>query len=103
MSIASDFTSGQGGLKFVATSPPGMGRMIRIPFYMETSQSAQFNSSEPGVAAFAPGGTAVASTSSPIIIVSPVNSASVGTAITLKTPQISWATLRIVGFECIVT
>ena len=102
MSLASDYTSGQGGLSFVATAPPGIGRLIRIPFYLESAATG-FDAMVPGAAtATAGGANGTASTESPIIYAQINTTAGIGTAVTMKTPQISWATLRIVGFECAV-
>ncbi len=95
---------GTGGLEFQAQSPAGVGRLIRLPFYPTVA---------PGPAAAGAtvsyrtaGGVAVASTISPVIgIIAPTQAANVntatasGAAFTMATPQISWATLRIVGFE----
>jgi len=96
MSLATDLSDGIGGLKFVATAPPGVGRLVRIPFYLETA-TASFQAVTPGAAIGANSG---ASTTSPVISgISETANLQTDTA-TLKTPQISWATLRIVGFEC---
>lgn len=100
MSLANEMSQGIGGLKFVATSPPGEGRLIRIPFYQETQQSIGFDSMVPGAAdATAGGATGTASTQSPVILVSAPNAVNTTPSTVLKTPQVSWATLRIVGFE----
>jgi hypothetical protein len=91
MSLASDLSDGIGGLRFVATAPPGVGRLCRVPFYL-TSAGGDFR-------ALPPGGTVSAtSATSPIIATAPV-AGGVSASATLTTPQISWATLRIVGFE----
>ena len=95
MSLATDLSDGIGGLKFVATAPPGVGRLVRIPFYLETA-TVSFQAIAPGANA---GG---ASTTSPVIsAISEAAGAQSDTA-TMRTPQISWATLRIVGFECAI-
>lgn len=100
MSLASDYTSGQGGLSFVATAPPGQGRLIRIPFYLETAATG-FDAMVPAAATAAQGGAnGTADTTSPVILAGPAAAVGIGTNVTMKTPQISWATLRIVGFEC---
>ena len=93
MSLATDLSDGIGGLKFVATAPPGVGRLCRIPFY-KTSAAAvgNFLIAQPGVAP--QNGSAI----SPAIIAAS-NAAGISANILLTTPQISWATLRIVGFE----
>jgi hypothetical protein len=101
MSLASDYTSGQGGLKFIATAPPGQGRLIRIPFYLE-SATVGFDAMVPGTALAATmNANGIASTSSPAILAAPAAAAGFGTqaGVLFLTPQISWATLRIVGFE----
>jgi hypothetical protein len=102
---------GVGGLKFVAQAPPGLGRLIRIPFYFDT---------DPGFAApefaHALDGTDVTasepptSTRFPGVVINPAAAAASGgppatggaTAVgQMHTPQISWATLRLVGFEVV--
>lgn len=91
MSLASDLSDGIGGLKFVATAPPGVGRLCRIPFYL-TSAGGNFR-------ALPPGGTVSATSATcPIIAIGPTAAGASASAV-LTTPQISWATLRIVGFE----
>ena len=40
MSLATDLSDGIGGLKFVATAPVGVGRLVRIPFYLETATAS---------------------------------------------------------------
>ena len=91
MSLATDLSDGIGGLKFVATAPPGVGRLCRIPFYLQTP-AGNFAALVPGAA------LATSSASSPILGIAATGAGVTGTA-TLQTPQISWATLRIVGFE----
>ena len=103
MSLASQLSEGQGGLQFTAQAPPGVGRLIRIPFYLETA-TAGFDACIPGTAPTAvyhtAGGTA--STTSPVLVAAS-SAANIGATATLKTPAISWATLRIVGFECSIS
>ena len=91
MSIANDLSNGMGGLKFVATAPPGVGRLCRIPFYLESS-ATDFRCLVPGAA------LATTSLVSPIIAAGATAAGASGSGL-LKTPQISWATLRVVGFE----
>jgi len=92
---------GVGGLAFTAQSPPGIGRLIRIPFYLTTSPtlSGMTPLSQTAIVA----GSTGTSTTVPAICAQSPNEAGSGTAVTatvqLTTPQISWATLRIVGFE----
>ena len=97
MSIASEYTNGMGGLKFVAQSPAGPGRLIRLPFYIETAVDG-FEAIAPG-ASGAPAAAGTASLTSPIIAAWASSAIGTGNTALLKTPQISWATLRIVGFE----
>ena len=93
MSIASKISSGQGGLKFIAQSPPGQGRLVRIPFYLQTDQSnANFRCLVAGQA------LQNSSQASPVIAAG-FNAAGTSPSVLLKTPEISWATLRLVGFE----
>ena len=82
---------GVGGLQFTAQSPPGIGRLIRIPFY---PVNATANVTTAGSTNAVP---TAGSTTNPVFIEIPV--AAGNTAHILQTPQISWATLRIVGFE----
>ena len=98
-------TDGVGGLEFTAQSPPGIGRLIRIPFYLTTG-AVGFNPLTTTAI-----GAAAASTTSvtqPVIVGQSPFEAGLGAAVTvsntvtLVTPQISWATLRIVGFESAV-
>lgn len=102
---------GVGGLQFQAQSPPGLGRLIRIPFYMDQANFAGFHSLTPALAIPAGGLSATtsdASTTHPIIGFRAPNNAAAATVVfasaepSLHTPQISWATLRIVGFEATV-
>ncbi len=83
---------GIGGLQFQAQSPPGVGRLLRLPFYPTTATNGVVTS----------GGNNVASATNPVIITDPAAAVATnvsGVAFTMRTPQISWATLRIVGFE----
>lgn len=107
--IARAMAQGVGGLQFLAQAPPGVGRLVRIPFYLETGVvgfCALTGSTGLQIGPVAPPPLAVtgaiASTTHPVVVVGgPGTSGSTNVA-TLRTPQISWATLRIVGFEAIV-
>jgi hypothetical protein len=93
MSLSSEYTQGMGGLKFIATAPPGQGRLCRIPFYLNTDQgNAEFQVLEAG---------AILQNSSSVspIIACGSNTTGISASSQLKTPEISWATLRLVGFE----
>lgn len=97
---------GVGGLQFVAQAPPGIGRLIRIPFYLQTGVSNQIASLAANQTAANINGRITAGTVSnavPAVIVDFAAITSNVTSIALmQTPQISWATLRIVGFEASV-
>ena len=96
---------GVGGLQFTAQAPPGIGRLIRIPFYMSTG-AAGFNALSQTIIPAQQVGTA--NTTQPVIDgqspfeATALANATVTATIILTTPQISWATLRIVGFETAV-
>ena len=91
--LAASGIEGIGGLSFQAMSPPGIGRLVRLPFYPTQARTGVVTS-----AATAAAGN-VASTTNPVFIEIPVGGTSGNAAHLLTTPQISWATLRIVGFE----
>ena len=77
---------GIGGLEFQAQAPAGVGRMVRLPFYADSTSPAT-------------GYTAGGTTAPVINAAAPVAADDQLGSIVLSTPQISWATLRIVGFE----
>jgi hypothetical protein len=81
---------GIGGLKFQAQAPPGLGRLVRLPFYPVVGN--------PGTIT-AGGFAGNPSSVNPVIIERPVAGATSPGAHPLQTPQISWAILRLVGFE----
>jgi len=87
---------GVGGMQFTAQAPPGVGRLIRLPFYIE-NQTANYNALiGQAIAAILPPGTA--SRVYPVIrFLSTLVGG--GNEAILRTPQISWALLRVVGFE----
>jgi hypothetical protein len=94
--LAASGIDGVGGLSFQAMSPPGIGRLVRLPFYpIEATLNVVTSTSTA-----ATGNTA--STVNPVFIEIPGAGTSGNTAHLLQTPQISWATLRIVGFESAV-
>jgi hypothetical protein len=94
LSAAAAGIEGIGGLMFQAQSPPGLGRLLRLPFYPVDANAF----------AITAGGLNQPSSTNPVVILDPsqngalVNQTS-GTAFRMLTPQISWATLRVVGFE----
>ena len=86
--IAASGIEGVGGLRFQAMAPPGIGRLVRLPFYPSTATTNVTTST----------GISLASTLNPVFIEIPTPGSG-NAAHVLTTPQISWATLRIVGFE----
>ena len=93
-------TDGVGGLEFTVQSPPGIGRLIRIPFYLQTAQGFGFDAEFGQAAAAIPAAGGTGSVTHPVILVQPPAGAGATPTVTLRTPQISWAILRVVGFEC---
>ena len=80
---------GVGGLGFQAASPPGLGRLVRLPFYPDVLNARTTTA----------GGAGVASNNNPVMIEIPGAVLADGGMHVIQTPQVSWATLRIVGFE----
>jgi len=76
---------GIGGLEFQAQAPAGVGRLVRLPFYPTAALTGQYEAVGTTVPVVEASGTAFGGNQNAAII--------------LRTPQISWATLRIVGFE----
>lgn len=100
--LARAMAQGTGGLKFTAQSPPGLGRLIRIPFYLQTAvtrYAALIGSTAAAIAVPMAGGAGIASNTHPVVCAGPPAAIGVGPTALLVTPQISWALLRIVGFE----
>ncbi len=92
--MAASGLEGVGSLEFQAMSPPGLGRLVRLPFYPTTASASTITSA----------GLNAASTVNPIMI---EDFTAVGGVTTtgqhiLRTPAVSWALLRIVGFETIM-
>lgn len=94
LSAAAAGIEGIGGLMFQAQSPPGLGRLLRLPFYPVDANAF----------AITAGGLNQPSSTNPVVILDPSQNGALpnqtsGTAFRMLTPQISWATLRVVGFE----
>jgi len=87
--LAASGIEGIGGMQFQAMAPPGIGRLVRLPFYPVNATAGYTTTA----------GAAAASAINPVFIAVPAGVASGLGQMTLTTPQISWATLRIVGFE----
>ena len=95
---------GVGGLSFTAQSPPGVGRLIRIPFYLTTGVanaicSLTANDTLAGFNADLAAGTANQTVPTCVIDFAALAAAGATNTAIMQTPQISWATLRIVAFE----
>jgi hypothetical protein len=88
-SVAASGVEGVGGLMFQAEGPPGLGRLVRLPFYPIAPNDLTTTSN----------GVGVASATNPVFIDSPQILGTSAGVHALQTPQISWAMLRIVGFE----
>ena len=79
-----------GGLEFDVPSPPGIGRLVTLPFY-PTSTNADVTTAA---------GLNAPNTQNPVCLLSIGNTtANCVAGFELQTPQIAWADLRIVGFE----
>ena len=84
---------GIGGLEFQTQAPAGVGRMVRLPFYPNNGVVAGYTAGN---------GDATASSTVPTVSAALTGAGGYTTQLasfTMNTPQISWATLRIVGFE----
>jgi hypothetical protein len=101
---------GIGGLQFAAMSPPGVGRLVRIPFYLWNSVVGFCSligsrgvdiDALPWISPFRITG-AISSRVDPIVVTGSPAMDGVGNVAVFRTPPISWATLRIVGFETIL-
>jgi hypothetical protein len=79
-----------GGLEFDVPSPPGVGRLVTLPFYPVATNADVTTAA----------GANVPTTQNPICMLSVGNTtANCVAPFVMQTPQISWADLRIVGFE----
>ena len=89
MKARNAYIQGAGRLEFKTLSPSGLGRQVLIPFYLE-SQADNFQS-------LTTSGLQNTSLTSPNILITPTGNGATNTAL-LRTPQISWSVLRMVGF-----
>ncbi len=95
---------GVGGMQFTAQSPPGIGRLIRIPFYLVSGVANEIFAAAANTTAVDVGNRLTGGSNSTTVPTTYIDFANLGapgatgTAL-MQTPQISWATLRIVGFE----
>jgi len=89
MKARNAYIQGAGRLEFKSSSPSGIARQVLIPFYLESSAS--------NFQVLTPSGLSSTSLTSPNILITPTAAGATNTAI-LRTPQISWSVLRMVGF-----
>jgi hypothetical protein len=89
MKARNAYIQGAGRLEFNSLSPSGLGRQVLIPFYLENTVT--------GFQVLSPTGLVNNSTSSPNVLITPVVNGGTNIA-QLRTPQISWSVLRMVGF-----
>jgi len=103
--INRQMADGVGGLEFTAMSPPGVGRLIRIPFYSLSPTPnfvALYGQSTAAIAAQVATGAASQTHPAVAVFAPAAPGVTVTPTATLLTPQISWATLRLVGFEAVL-
>lgn len=96
--------NGVGGLVFQAKSPPGAGRLLRVPFVLYEANAAQlsFQAPQVGPMFYTAAGPNQVSSTNPSVTVTMPNDASgrrVLSGFLFRTNVIEWAKLRIVGLE----
>lgn len=79
-----------GGLEFIVPSPPGVARLVNLPFY-------PLNAS-PDVVTSAGANSASSQNPSCILLIGNTTNNAI-TPFVMKTSQIAWAKMRVVGFE----
>lgn len=97
--VSRAMVDGVGGLQYTVQAPPGLGRLIRIPFYLIAAVDG-FDALTGQVAAAIPALGGTASQTHPAVIVQPPAASGATATALMRTPQISWAVMRVVGFEC---
>jgi hypothetical protein len=90
-------TKGVGSEEFQVQAPPGIGRLVRIPFYMLTVPDAYVAPALPRV--ITAGGPFLPSALNPLIVLSVANGTQFAPPLRLTTPVLPWAECRVVGFE----
>ena len=89
--------SGIGALGFGVNAPPGRGRLVRLPMYLDTTPAAPA-----GGDVTTDGGTGALALVNPAVIVrfnTNAVPAAIVTGMRLSTREVPWAKSRIVGFE----
>tara|TARA_Y100000389_G_scaffold203525_1_gene252184 strand:+ start:494 stop:1447 length:954 start_codon:yes stop_codon:yes gene_type:complete len=95
---------GVGGLQFEAQSPPGAGRLVRIPFCLFQGNFTQlsFTGAEVGPMIYTGAGSNTPDPRNPVVSFTMPNDASLRRAASgfvFQTPLINWSRLRVVGLE----
>ena len=90
--LAASGIEGIGGLQFQAESVPGVGRLLRLPFYASGTIPVLTTVTTAS-------GASLPSATNPILIFGSTGPGCGSGILNLATPQISWAVLRLVGFE----
>lgn len=94
--LASGVT-GWGSLRFTVPSAPGVGRLVRLPFYPSVTPVPSGAAGESTIVTF--NGSGLPSTTHPVFFTTQIVTFAGGTPYTLRTPNVAWAKLRVVGFE----
>lgn len=89
--------SGWGSLRFTVPSAPGVGRLVRLPFYPSVTPVPAGAAGESTITTF--NGSGLPSTTHPVIFTTQIVTFAGGTPYVLRTPNVAWAKLRVVGFE----
>ena len=103
--LAASGINGVGGLRFLTETPPGPGRLVRIPFYLESFDATQASSPVVDGTVFplvvTAGGQDVGSSTNPVVIATVPTQVGVRAvhSMLFRTPVIEWATYRLVGFQ----
>jgi len=96
--ISASGVDGVGALKFQAQAPPGLGRLVRLPFYPFDGNGGLVAGTTSSITE---GGFGQPSETNPVVIEFTTGTDTTVGPHGLRTPQISWATLRLVGFETV--
>tara|TARA_Y100000034_G_scaffold115525_1_gene152766 strand:- start:14707 stop:15699 length:993 start_codon:yes stop_codon:yes gene_type:complete len=91
-------TQGVGSEEFQVQAPPGIGRLVRIPFYMLTLPIG-YAPAVPLPRVTTAAGPFLPSAFNPLIILGVANGTQFAPPIRLTTPVLAWAECRVVGFE----
>ncbi len=96
---------GVGGLQFQAQSPPGAGRLVKIPFYLSSGDfnlQARFTPPQIGPLIITGAGFNTPDPNNPVVSFTMPNDAAGRRSVSgfrFRTPRINWSNLRVVGLE----